>query len=638
TLGSDAKEFDVESLSGVGRKPSVFPFDDAQISRRLGAGIDEWTAGDLKVRIVSSVGTIPDPENATDLEMKLAIVPAVLVEIQVDNRKGTRPRKVFLGRTGLSRIFAMRAWTQEGLCGVSQGAATIATDDPSAYAGVGFQPEAVLDPFDKFNLNFLLGKVGLLVATAPPKAISTFRFAVSFFQDGPATAGRLSRYFYRRVFESEESVLRFALDHAEEIVRRSEAFDRTLEGLTETRRLMLAMAIRSYYGSTQLLEFEDGSPAWIVNEGEYRMMNTLDLMVDQAFFELEMNPWTVRNQLDFHRKQGSYRDSLGLTFTHDLGIANTFSEPGVSAYEQSGLRGCFSYMSGEELVNWILTAGMYGLRAKDTGWLEDNADLLAECLQSLARRDHPYPAMRDGIMSFDSDRCRGGSEITTYDSLDASLGQAKGNLYLAVKSWAACVVLSEVFDQLKMFDRAGEARMQAMLGARTLSESVNEFGILPALVGEDHPAHLIPAIEGLVFPAYLGLKDALEPNGPYGSLILALARHLHSIENAGQCRFADGGWKLSSTSRNSWLSKIYLCQAVAENLFSRIPDRNADEAHLAWLLRPENAYFAWSDQMLEGVAVGSRYYPRGVTSFLWLIHLDSINASALSNSPRAEIL
>jgi hypothetical protein len=40
---------------------------------------------------------------------------------------------------------------------------------------------------------------------------------------------------------------------------------------------------------------------------------------------------------------------------------------------------------------------------------------------------------------------------------------------------------------------------------------------------------------------------------------------------------------------------------------------------VGWLLDPENVYFAWSDQMLEGKAVGSRYYPRGVTSVLWLL-------------------
>lgn len=37
-----------------------------------------------------------------------------------------------------------------------------------------------------------------------------------------------------------------------------------------------------------------------------------------------------------------------------------------------------------------------------------------------------------------------------------------------------------------------------------------------------------------------------------------------------------------------------------------------------WLLNPENLPFAWSDQMRGCIARGSRYYPRGVTSILWL--------------------
>ena len=86
----------------------------------------------------------------------------------------------------------------------------------------------------------------------------------------------------------------------------------------------------------------------------------------------------------------------------------------------------------------------------------------------------------------------------------------------------------------------------------------------------------------------------------------------------GTCKFADGGWKLSSTNDNSWLSKIYLCQFVAQVVFGLPPDEAADEAHQSWLLDPGNAYFAWSDQMVAGTARGSKYYPRGVTAWLWL--------------------
>jgi hypothetical protein len=66
------------------------------------------------------------------------------------------------------------------------------------------------------------------------------------------------------------------------------------------------------------------------------------------------------------------------------------------------------------------------------------------------------------------------------------------------------------------------------------------------------------------------------------------------------------------------LSKIYLCQFISESILEKPVDHRADDAHLGWLMDKDNSYFAWSDQMLAGKAHGSRYYPRGVTSVLWL--------------------
>ena len=57
---------------------------------------------------------------------------------------------------------------------------------------------------------------------------------------------------------------------------------------------------------------------------------------------------------------------------------------------------------------------------------------------------------------------------------------------------------------------------------------------------------------------------------------------------------------------------------MAEKVFDHQPDARADRARAAWLLDPENAYYAWSDQMVQGKARGSKYYPRGVTAWLWL--------------------
>ena len=44
---------------------------------------------------------------------------------------------------------------------------------------------------------------------------------------------------------------------------------------------------------------------------------------------------------------------------HDMGAHNNFSPQGRSSYELANLTGCFSYMTQEQLCNWILTAGCY---------------------------------------------------------------------------------------------------------------------------------------------------------------------------------------------------------------------------------------------------------------------------------------
>lgn len=89
----------------------------------------------------------------------------------------------------------------------------------------------------------------------------------------------------------------------------------------------------------------------------------------------------------------------------------------------------------------------------------------------------------------------------------------------------------------------------------------------------------------------------------------------------GVCLFEDGGWKISSTSNNSWLSKIYLCQFIARQILGlEWGDKGhaADSAHVSWLTHPQLSVWSWSDQIISGEITGSKYYPRGVTAILWL--------------------
>lgn len=634
----DSKRYDVERVDDEIVQNEFFtPFHENEIIREFNVCTDRWIAEDLDVKIYSQVCSIPDPQKASAEELKSVLIPAVLVEMTIDNTKGKSIRRAFIGYDETDPYYSMRHINddKQGIVGIAQGGLTaIIADSGIAYPAVNFSPECILGETLKENWNFGLGNTALLIMEAPAGETTTYRFAVCFFREGQAVLGEKTKYYYTKFFENLEQVGRYSLDKFDIIKNKclntDDYYRKTT--LSEDQRFMMAHAIRSYYGCTEMLE-KDGKPLWIINEGEYRMLNTLDLTVDQLFFELKMNPWTVRNVLDFFLEKYSYHDKVcfpgdsteyegGITFTHDMGVGNVFSRPGHSAYEKSGIDGCFSYMSHEQLVNWLCCALVYIENTKDEKWLKDNIDVIKECFESMMNRDNPDPNKRNGIMGLDSNCTRGGAEITTYDSLDVSLGQARNNIYLAGKCWGVYVSLSKLFKRLGIDNLACTAEKQAILCADTILSYVTADGYIPAILGENNDSKIIPAIEGLVFPYFTGCKEALDLNGKYSIYLKALKKHLEVILVKGTCIFEDGGWKLSSTSTNSWLSKIYLCQFVARKILGETADIYStipDQAHVQWLTHPEHSYWSWSDQIISGVITGSKYYPRGVTNTLWLL-------------------
>jgi hypothetical protein len=134
------------------------------------------------------------------------------------------------------------------------------------------------------------------------------------------------------------------------------ANDRDIEfkesGLNEHRQFLLAHATHSYHAISQFMKKEDGSPLWVLNEGEYIMMNTFHLTVDHVFYEMKLHPWTITNSLDLFVERYGYHDQGGLAFTHDMGVANGLSPKGYSSYELLNLGGCFGYMTHEELLKF----------------------------------------------------------------------------------------------------------------------------------------------------------------------------------------------------------------------------------------------------------------------------------------------
>ena len=91
-----------------------------------------------------------------------------------------------------------------------------------------------------------------------------------------------------------------------------------------------------------------------------------------------------------------------------------------------------------------------------------------------------------------------------------------------------------------------------------------------------------------------------------------------AVLKPGLCLYPDGGWKLSASADNSWASKIHLCQWVAERVPGVAVDPRSHRVHADWQ-RTGAATVGVSDQFRSGVCHASAYYPRIVTTILWLL-------------------
>jgi hypothetical protein len=666
TATSAAASYQVENSpvsAPMSRSYECYPA--AKIRRHYGWATDSWETADFRFNIYSPFGPMPQP--TADVEaLRAGLLPAVVATLEVDNRKGTQTKTAVFAIDFVepgTRLIAMEqgssqrgfAWRRNmGVLGMVEGGG-------QETELLSLQRWSVAEGLSDVNMAHALGNTAGLALEVPAGTSKTLVLCIGTYLDGVVTTGIEGRYFYTRCFSSLEDVLGTGLARHEELRTRSARLDSKLEnsGLSKDQQFLIAHGTRSYYGCGQLLDV-GGEAFWVVNEGEYCMMNTLDLSVDHAFWELEHNPWVVANVLNNFVRRYSYHDEVrsrggqvlpgGISFCHDMGVNNNFSPAGTSSYELAYLNGCFSFMTQEQLCNWVLIAACYVAKTADMQWLLANGPILDACAQSMRARANP----RTGLMVYDSSLCAGGQEITTYDSLDESLGQSRANTYLATKCWATWLAL-DVLSRLRQ--GAGEA--SAELGdsftdeLATLLSTCAVDGTIPAVLEKDNAGYqsrILPVIEALIYPAYwldclrawprsAGDPAAISAAGSAVESITLLETHLrgpfieavrdHTLrllrDPARPNLFADGGLKLSSTSNNSWMSKIAIVQYVARVVLGLTQGdeqmakifRDADAAHARWQT-DGSGYWACSDQFVSGEAKGSRYYPRIITCALWM--------------------
>ncbi len=168
----ESKRFDV-SASGERKRSVLRAYKDKAIARELSPQRDIWEAGDLRFSIYSPVCPAPEPGSPRAGQM-LAYVPALAVEMTVDNRRGKKSRRAFFGYQGNDPYCGMRRLddTARGkFSGIACGEATaIASKTPGVFSAQGFTVEAILEEKHAFNYAFGLGGVALLIGTVPPES------------------------------------------------------------------------------------------------------------------------------------------------------------------------------------------------------------------------------------------------------------------------------------------------------------------------------------------------------------------------------------------------------------------------------------------------------------------------------------
>jgi hypothetical protein len=638
----------------------------------MGWASDRWTAGPVTLTLLTPFGPVPDVTALADGELRRHLCPAILAEITIDNRAFTEEAVAFFG-IGSGAPLRPLSDTSVSLRGIARGG-----DWGLAIRPDGAVEEALSDSLEQAILDTMrsrlpapihrLAKRGALLFRAAPGRIRTWTVALGCYRDGVVTTGIAGTYLYARLFADLDAVLAYALANAEHYRTLARARDAELDAapVSPERRFLIAHATHSYQAATMLLHDDRNvvprapfaptaplhRPLWVVNVDETRMMNPLDQTVDMAFWEKRFHPWTLRNTLDLYVGRYCYVDDVqdtttperrrrpgGIAFNHDMGAADQFTPPGTSAYELPDRDPEFAPMPHEELCNWCLSAALYALptvrmrslpgatpegRAGDLLWLAGRRPTLRACLESLVHRDGT-DGRRDGIMTFDSVRCGAGHEGTTYAGVDTSLSHARGSLYLAVKTWATYLALGRCFDALGEERLAAEAEEQAARAAATIARQWDPATeTFPAVFDASRPnagAHILPAVEGLAFPLLLGDNDAVSFYGPYGELLTYLRRHLKSCMVSGLCvDSTTGGLRLTSASADTWMSKVFLCQFVAESILGVAADGSFDAIHAGWQRNAADRGGAFTDRIdaSDGASIGSRFSPRGVTAILWL--------------------
>lgn len=602
-------------------------FANTNLQRTLTPCTDQWTANDAELTLThyTPAWSLASLDTASLSDKKRFFLPATWLVLTVNNTNSTREDLYF----GLPTAATQRSFANGAYQGFAVGEAAFAVQTGTCELLSGPSLTAALNGLTQGFVFHL---------SVPAGQTRTLTVVLAFYRADVVDARIPASYYYTSLFGSIDTVIDSAFAGFADARMRCQQLASAMSnaGLNVYRQFLACHALHSYLANTACLLDAGGGVHWRVTEGVYGYINTFDLTVDLAFYESLMYPWALRNVLDtysgalpgrgysfdhplYDAVSGAEVSSHGFSFHHDMGNWLTSDPPGTDPTFDD-------YMGQEQLHTWILSAGLYWSHTSDNAWLTNNAARLQTCLNSMLLRDNTNAAARNGLT-----RNLNRPEFTTFDDLDASLQAAAFSGRLTVRNWACYVALQAMFSRLGDAADAATCQNLAAAAAQTIVDSWNSYqgnlGFIPALLNANDLAATIPMVEGLAYPAQMGLTNAIDrAGGPYASMLLALSNHLVAVLVPGLCLDpASGCWRMTSPNYKTWQSKMYTAQYVAEQVLGLSGSNvngTVDQIHAT--IQVQNAPFhEWSDEVDSTGAdrsLGGCHYPRGITSALWWLN------------------
>lgn len=620
----------VASASSISANARYFP--DASIQRSLTPCTDEFAVAGAGLTFThyTPAWRMADLSSASLSDKKRYFRPATWLVFTITNTNST-PEDFYFG---LPVAVTQRTFANGAYQGFALGEAALAVPSGSCEVLSGARLSSVFSGMSQGSA-FHLG-----VAAGQTRSLTV---VIAYYRSAVVDSRLGASYYYTSLYPSIDSVIDSAFAGFGDAQIRCQQLATAMSGaaLNPYRQFLACHTLHSYMADSACLIDPQSIVHWVEVEGIFNYINTFDLTVDHAFYDSLMQPWALRNVLDgfsgaltgagytndppLYTSTGTQVASHGFFFHHDMG-----------SWPTSGTGPAYGAVMGdEELQNWILSAGVYWSRTADNAWLTNNTALLQTCLNSMLLRDDTNAASRDGIT-----KNVNLGEITTFDSLDASLVAPAFNGRLTVRNWACYLALNAMFGQVGDAADAVTCANMAAVAAQTIVNRWNTYrgtlGYIPARLDGSSSAATLPMVEGLAYPAAMGLTNAIDrTGGPYASMLQALSNHVVAVLAPGRCLdTSSGAGMITSGSSITWQSKVFLAQYVAEAILgiTNHVEGDVDQVHVS--VQFYGAPFQGFCDAFQGsgALAGGHHYPRGVTTALWWLNATNNPANPLATS------